>query len=135
MSSFIASPISPLSRGALALALGVFFAALSAVVIFYFQPDFFGSGFEGSSGFMAMFVYTPIVALVLVPICWVFLRRAGPLTVLLLWFVLAFVTGWFIGLFSWLLCGWLAWRMVQLWREYQQQGLSVRALWVSGGDD
>lgn len=135
MSSSTSPPISSLSRGALALALGVFLAALSAVFIFYFQPDFFGSGFEGSSGYMAVFVYTPLVALALSPICWVLLRRAGPLTVLLLWFVLAFVTGWFIGLFSWLLCGWLAWRMAQLWREQEQQGLSARSLWVPGEDD
>ncbi|WP_370679220.1 hypothetical protein [Comamonas sp. GB3 AK4-5] len=135
MSSSISPPISSLSRGALALALGVFLAAASAIFIFFFQPDFFGSGFEGSSGYMAMFVYTPLVALALAPICWVLLRRAGPLTVLLQWFVLVFLIGWFIGLVGWVLCGWLAWRMARLWREQTQQGLSVRALWVSSGHD
>ena len=116
----------------LAASLALLCAIVLIAVLPQIVPGIFGTCFEGSCGYMAVFVFTPITMLVLTPIWWMLLPRAGSLTLLGLWFLLLLVIGFLIlpkvvwagGLLG------MAWLMVQHWRQHVQQGLPVRDLFV-----
>lgn len=92
-----------------------------------FKPGFFGSNFEGSAGYMAAFIFTPAVTIVLFPILALVLRRASQLVCLGLWLLVLLVPGFFffnlffgywLGSALWLggLVA-LSWKMVKQWRS------------------
>lgn len=82
-----------MQRVALAVAISFLIAFFLAVVIPKFKHGFFGSDFEGSSGYMAMFIFVPAVMLGLTPILFFFLRKASQLSCLWLWFLVQLVLG------------------------------------------
>ncbi len=109
-----------IQQGLLSLLLAVVFAFVLAMVIPVFVPDFFGSCFEGSCGYAALFIFAPAATLVLTPVWWVALRRAGPLTCLILWFVLLVVSYFILGTALWLIglaalsCSWSGYGMITM---------------------
>ena len=121
-----------IGRVCLVLCMALVTAIAIAATIPLFEPDFFGSCFEGSCGYMAMFVFAPIATLVLVPVWWLILRRAGPLTSLILWFLLLFVVGHFIFVTVIWLAGLavLLFLMIQCWQQNKRAGLAIRSLFV-----
>ncbi|MDR0781192.1 MAG: hypothetical protein LBF16_10935 [Pseudomonadales bacterium] len=113
-------------RLALAAALSLLIAIVLVIVIPQFEPGFFGSNFEGASGYAALFIFTPGVVLVLTPILVLLLRYASPLICLALWFLVQLVLGFFfrlifgywLGTALWL--GGLAalsWKIIKQWRS------------------
>lgn len=118
---------SMMHRVALAVMLSLVVAIVSAIVIPQFEPGFFGSNFEGSSGYMAMFIFVPAVMLVLTPILVIFLRNAGQLSRLGLWFLVQLVLGFFF--FTLIFGHWLgnalwlgglialSWKIAKQWRR------------------
>jgi hypothetical protein len=74
-------------RALLSLALAFVIALVGTVIARALDPTVFGSCFEGSCGYAAMLVAL-LGTLVLAPVLWIGLRRAGPLSQLLLGFVL-----------------------------------------------
>lgn len=98
MSEHPAPPRSPsrLSSIALSVLLGLLLSAITAILIRQLVPDFFGSCFEGSCGYMALFLFTPAMTLILSPLLWLLVRRRGPLSHLILWFLILFIGGFFV---------------------------------------
>ena len=82
-----------MQRVALAVALSLLVAIVLAMGIPQFKPGFFGSDFEGSSSYMATFIFVPAVTIVLSPILVFSLRKAGQLFCLGLWFLVQLVLG------------------------------------------
>jgi hypothetical protein len=80
----------------LAAALALLIAVVLVIVIPRFEPGFFGSNFEGGSGYMAGFIFTPAVVLVLTPILTFVLRYASALVCLCLWLLVHAVLGFFL---------------------------------------
>lgn len=113
-------------RLVLAVALALTIALFLVVVIPQIKPNFFGSHFEGESGYMAMFIFTPAVMLVLIPLLVVWLRKVSQFVWLGLWCFVQLVLGlfFFYAIFGLWLGGalWLAglgvllWKMFKLWR-------------------
>ena len=112
--------------------MALFTGLMLAGIILFFDAGFFGSCFEGSCGYMAMFIFAPAVALVALPIWWILLRQSGPMTLLILWFVLMLTVGFVIFIKVLWLCGlaglgWLMWRQ---WQQHTQHGLATRDLFI-----
>ncbi len=91
-------------RALLSLALAFVIALVGTVIAKALDPTVFGSCFEGSCGYAAMLVAL-LGTLVLAPVLWIGLRRAGPLSQLLLGFVLFALIGHFIMPFELWLAG------------------------------
>ena len=118
---------SMIQRVALAVVLSLSISIVLAAVIPQLKPGFFGSTFEGASGYMAAFIFVPAVTLILVPVLVFFLRKAGQLFYLGLWFLVQLVPGFvFFNLFfgDWLgnslwLGGliFLTWEISKQWRS------------------
>ena len=83
-------------RALLSLALAFAIALVGTVIARALDPTVFGSCFEGSCGYAAMLVAL-LGTLVLAPVLWIGLRRAGPLSQLLLGFVLFALIGGLLG--------------------------------------
>lgn len=89
-------------RALLSLSLAFVLALAATAIARALDPTVFGSCFEGSCGYAAMLVAL-LITLVLAPILWVLLRRAGPVSRLLLGIVLFALIGLFLlPTFVWL---------------------------------
>ncbi|MCX8997067.1 hypothetical protein NOF55_08095 [Rhizobiaceae bacterium BDR2-2] len=121
-----------LGRILLSLPLAALSALFLALVIPLFAPGFFGSCFEGSCGYMALFVFTPVATLALTLVWWMALRRAGPLTCLILCFLLLLAAGYFIFPTAlWLLgLAILLGSMVHLWWGHRDKGGNIRDILI-----
>ena len=86
---------SMIERLALAVALSLLVALFLAIVLPQLKPGIFGSDFEGSSGYMAIFIFVPAVTLVLTPILFLSLRKASRFACLCFWFLVQLVFGFF----------------------------------------
>lgn len=130
------SPTAPRGHAGELFLLAVVIAFISAfmlaMLLHLFDPDAFGSCFEGGCGYAAMFGFVPVATFALAPIWWFCLRRAGPLSRLILWFLLLFVAGHFIlaPLISLPGLAGLLWMMVRLWRENNKRGQPINDLFV-----
>jgi hypothetical protein len=79
-------------RALLSLALAFVIALAGTVIARALNPTVFGSCFEGSCGYAAMLIAL-LGTLVLAPVLWIVLRRARPLSQLLLGFMLFALIG------------------------------------------
>ncbi len=91
-------------RALLSLAFAFVIALVGTVIAKALDPTVFGSCFEGSCGYVAMLVAL-LGTLVLAPVLWIGLRRAGPLSQLLLGFALFALIGHFVMPFALWLAG------------------------------
>ncbi|MCI1142824.1 DUF4175 domain-containing protein [Sphingomonas sp. WKB10] len=95
------------------------------------DPGVFGSCFEGACGYAAMLVAL-LGTLLLAPVVWIGLGRAGPLTRLLLGAILFALLGWFLltpllwiaGLAA------FAYAIVRLIRRARAEGRTIRDLFI-----
>ncbi len=116
-------------RALLSLALAFVIALVGTAIARALDPTVFGSCFEGSCGYAAMLVAL-LGTLVLAPVLWIGLRRAGPLSQLLLGFMLFALIGHFIMPFELWLAGVAAfvYAIFRLIRRAQAWGRPTRAI-------
>lgn len=79
-----------LSTPVLSIGLAVFSALVAVSLV---PAETFGSCFEGGCGYMALFIVAPLTALVLLPLCWLLVRRLGALSRIILWLPVAMLLG------------------------------------------
>ncbi|MFT4182090.1 MAG: hypothetical protein QM636_09245, partial [Rhizobium sp.] len=99
-----------------------FIAAILASV----SPEIFGSCFEGSCGYAALYLFTPVATVLTAVAWWFVLRRAGLLVHLVLWFLFLLAGGYFVlDLFVWVasLTG-LLWAILEVVLKRQASSLS-----------
>ncbi|KTT74674.1 hypothetical protein [Sphingomonas endophytica] len=95
------------------------------------EPGVFGSCFEGGCGYAALLVAL-LGTVVLAPFVWLALRRAGPLSRLLLGFMLFALTGHFVVTFALWLAGLvvLAYAMLRVRRRARAEDSPARAMFI-----
>ncbi len=80
----------------LALAMGLATALFMMAILALVNPEIFGSCFEASCGYVALYFLAPIATVFAAVAWWFVLSRVGLLVHLLLWFVFVLVVGYFV---------------------------------------
>ena len=76
--------------------------ALAAVLLI--PPETFGSCFEGSCGYVALFIVAPLTMLLFLPVSWFLIKRLGNVSKVILWLPIAM----FLGTVIWgVVMGWI----------------------------
>lgn len=118
-------------RALLSLMLAFVIMLAATAIAKTIDPGIFGSCFEGACGYAAMLVVF-LGTLVLAPVLWFALRRAGPLSRLLLGFLLFALIGRFVLTFELWLLGLAAfvYATVRLIRRARADGCPPRTLFL-----
>lgn len=116
----------------LSLLLGFVIALAGTAVAKAIHPTVFGSCFEGGCGYAAMLVAL-LGTLVLAPLLWFALARAGPLSRLLLGILLFVLIGHFVLPLAVSLFGLVAFvhAIVRLIRRARAKGQTTRAMFIT----
>lgn len=116
----------------LSLLLGFVLALAGTAIAKAVDPTIFGSCFEGGCGYAAMLVAL-LGTLVLTPVLWFVLARAGPLSRLLLGILLFVLIGHFVLPLALCLLGLVAfaYAIVRLILRARAEGQTTRAMFIT----
>ena len=114
--------------------LSIFFSICCALAaVLFIPPETFGSCFEGSCGYVGLFIVAPLTMLMFLPVSWLLIKRLGNVSKIILWLPIAM----FLGTVIWgVVMGWviapalLIFAAITTIRQHKALGHPVRELFL-----